>query len=171
MGSEELTAPGDYVVVYANIEGCPDFPGIIAFETVAAESKIALPRLNPVETLHQTESQIWESLAQQIARQRNDGSVPGSLRVEILRSEQEYSVLEDKIHSSFKYLATSECARSLRELSPSPIEGQPPIEDQRPLRELTWHRVAASPNNSLQRTYLPVTSFAYAKEPPASVGR
>ena len=31
--------------------------------------------------------------------------------------------------------------------------------------------IQMTPNNSLQRTYLPVTSFAYAKEPPATVGR
>ncbi len=32
------------------------------------------------------------------------------------------------------------------------------------LRELT-------PNKAMKRTSLPVTSFAYAKEPPATVGR
>lgn len=45
------------------------------------------------------------------------------------------------------------------------------IEGQRPILGIGLQDLQLTPNNSLQRTYLPVTSFAYVKEPPATVGR
>ena len=141
-GSARTTVPGDYVVVYAHIEGCPDFPGIIAFQQVATDSTLILPGLNPVGTQHLTRSQIQESLAHEIAGRRSDGSIPGSLHIEVLESEQEYLILEERILSRFKYLSSNNCVRPAKETAPSRIE------DQRQLKQLEWHRIAASPLSS-----------------------
>jgi len=45
------------------------------------------------------------------------------------------------------------------------------FEELQTFRETACKWVQLTPNNSLQRTYLPVTSFAFAKESPATVGR
>ena len=142
VASERTTVPGDYVVVYAHIKGCPDFPGIIAFHQVATDSTLILPGLNPVGTQHLTRSQIQESLAHEIAGRRSDGNIPGSLHIEVLESEQEYLILEERILSSFKYLSSNNCIRPAKESAPSRIE------DQRQLKRLEWHRIAASPLSS-----------------------
>ena len=143
---EYLAKTGDTVVVYAEIVGCPDFPGIIAFDKVAPDSKLTLlsnlPGLrsgfvagvNPVDSYLRTAVQIRSTLVEEISRRRDDASSPKSLRVVILRTEQEARLLQDQVLASFEYLATSRC------LHPRKYR-KPIFERQREILEATLHRI------------------------------
>ena len=132
--SEYLANTGDRVVVFAEIVGCPDFPGILAFESVAPDSKLTLLELVPVDTYLRTAVQIRSTLVEQISRIRDDASSPDSLRVVILRTQQEARLLRDQVLASFKWLVTRRC------LQP-PKFRKPVFERQREILEATLHHI------------------------------
>jgi len=147
---------GDYVVVYARIDGCLGFPGILGFGRASADAKLSLLTLEPIEMLNKTPSQIYEEVSGQIANRRRDRKAPASLRIEVLRSEQEYLAIERRLLTSLEYLASGDCIPARW-----PPLKSPPYEDQR--FRLMWKSIAGTPNNSLQRTHQSVTLFASQK--------
>lgn len=135
--------PGDYVIIYGKIEGCPEFPGILAQHKAARHALLEVPKLRPVHPLRKTPGEIYKELAIQIEELRDKG-VPSSLRVEVLRSEQQYLMIRERILQSIRFLAFDYCS--------IPKRDRP---DHRPYDErryqIDWDRIAGPPNNALQR--------------------
>lgn len=105
---------GDFIVVFAEISGCPRFPGIIAAPEIGEDGAIHLPHLNPIQVAGSTERQVFEEVSLAIATQRPDRDVPSSLRVDVL-TQYEFADLRDLYYVSLHYLANDRCDKPASE--------------------------------------------------------
>lgn len=110
-GSETRVAQvGDYVVVFAEISGCPRFPGIIAAPEIGEDGSIRLPHLGPINVAGSTEGHVLNQISQAIATQRPDRDIPPSLKIDVV-SQNEFAALRYSYYASLHYLASGRCNR------------------------------------------------------------
>lgn len=108
-GSDSRVAEvGDYVVIFAEISGCPSFPGIIAAPEVGEDGAILLPRIDPIRVAGRDESQVEEQISRAIAAKRPTRDVPSSLKVDVI-SKHQFADLRDLYIASLHYLASERC--------------------------------------------------------------
>lgn len=141
---------GDYILVRARIEGCPDFPGILTYNKIDSKSGLVVLNVGPIGVLGRRPSQIQSDLLDAIAAKRADHKKPASLRIELLRSEHEYIAAQSEIAASLAFLASDGC---LRQQDDEQRPKRTPVP--RPLI-WDWYPVASSPT----RRYGQVSSSA-----------
>ena len=101
---------GDWVVVRASIQGCPDYPGVLLLHKASEVEPLQLPGLRAISILGMTEAQIVERLRDEI--ESRTFSRPRSLSVEILDSLEQYQHERERELASLEYLKTSDCPRT-----------------------------------------------------------
>ncbi len=135
---------GDYIVLYAQLKDCPEFPGIIDARKVD-DSDQFFGNAGPIEVLGSTSAEIQAKLVAWITRASPSQQPPRTLRIEVLRSEQEYQMIREQLLASKKFLAYGTCV--------------PPKPPREPAYEIDpdWHRIAGTPNQSMRRFVKPIT--------------
>ena len=165
LGAEALAepspiSPDDRIVVRAAIFGCPDFPGVLALQNLSESPELSLPGLPPIKIIGLTEVMASQLLVDTISEATLTGHTPRSVVVEKIQSDEDYQQERDMLMRSEHYIRMSDCVRKV----PEQDESGPGLLE-------TMKSIALTPNKAMKRTSLPVTSFACAKEPPATVGR
>ena len=138
----------DYVVVYAQLmHECFLLPRIVDAHKVTGDDQYLL-NLGPVQLLGSTTDEIRTWLVDEIAAARPDGNRPDSVRVEILKTEQEYLMIRDEVLATKKFLAG---AIACGKIKPRPDQRETIDPDWYRIIDPDWYRIAGTPNNSLQR--------------------
>ncbi len=101
---------GDYVVVFSEIAGCPDFPGIIAAPRIDEDGAFRLPHLSPVRVEGNTEIEVSKQVSRAIATKRSSRKALPSLRVDVL-TEDEFADIRELYFVSLRYLVSGRCDR------------------------------------------------------------
>ena len=150
---------GDRIVVRAAITGCPDFPGVLALQNLSENPELSLLGLPPLEIIGLSEAQAAELLVEAISEATLTGHRPRSIVIEKIQSDEDYQHERETLLQSDHYLRTNDCVRKV----PERDEADPDLLE-------AVKSIALTPNKAMKRTSLPVTSFACAKESPATVG-
>ena len=137
-----IVSIGDYIVLYGELDDCPEFPGILEALQVDDSHQIFLD-LDPIRTVGSTPAEILAKLSDQIAQARPDQEPPRSLRIEVLSSKQEYLMIRDQLLASKRFLAFSgrRCG------------GHKPLRDRPDPIDPDWYRIAGTPSSSLQGAF------------------
>jgi hypothetical protein len=158
---------GDYVVVYAALLGCPEFPGIIAVSKIGADGAIELPGLARIEVVHLTQPRIQSEPSRRIAKQRPYRDTPHSLVVEVLTAN-EYFTAKEQYLASLRFLLEDGCNRPSSK--PRKIwrdRWQRDLEQIERLKRLERGQTAGRPPDMrMQPTNQSVTHFACANWSP-----
>ena len=119
---EPRVSIGDYVIVYAEIKNCPNFPGIIEVREIT-ERDVVLLELSATDVLGNNASEIKEALLEKISTARPGQELPRTLRIEVLKSRAEYLLIRDQALESIKYRFSGACSSPLS--IPKTIKEQP----------------------------------------------
>ncbi|MCZ6619738.1 MAG: hypothetical protein O7E57_16585 [Gammaproteobacteria bacterium] len=112
---------GDYVVLYAQLKNCPEFPGIVDVRKVDDSEQFFLSA-GPIAILGSSTSEIQAKILRWIAEANPDRKPPRSLRIEVLRSEQEYLMIRDQLLASKKFLSSGAAKCEPRKAPNKPID-------------------------------------------------
>ena len=108
----------NYVVVYAKIKSCPEFPGVLALQQARPSARLELPGIPAIEILGRARSAILEEIRSEIAKVSSRGDPPRSLRIEVLRSREDYLWIREAVASSFEFLSAGRCSNKPRRRTP-----------------------------------------------------